>query len=133
MMIFAFNLFGHPGEKAVRAVAQMENIAVKDVPPSSFATPLSLLAAPSCSMGYGGMGQPAAQSGSFSDTMLVFAGMDRKQISRFVDLVNASGAPRIALKAMMTPTNASWTAEQLREELEKEHQYFQNLRNNNKQ
>lgn len=127
MMILAFNLFGHPGEKAVRTAAQMKNIAIKDVPPSSFASPLSLLTAPSCSLGYGGLSKPSSESGSFTDTMLVFAGMDKNQISQFVDLVNASGAPRIALKAMLTPTNAAWTPQQLRDELEKEHQYFQNL------
>lgn len=53
--------------------------------------------------------------------MLVFSGMDSSDVDQFLSEYQASGIAPIACKAIVTPDNIFWTAEQLCQELLKEH------------
>lgn len=53
--------------------------------------------------------------------MLVFSGMDSQQVDAFLAEYKATGLPPVALKAIVTPYNVSWTADALLRELMKEH------------
>jgi len=66
----------------------------------------------------------SASDALFGEPMLVFCGMSPQEVSRFIDRLNASGAPRIALKAVMTATNRDWNSRALYEELCQERAYF---------
>ena len=57
----------------------------------------------------------------FSDPMLVFCGLSQGKLDQLLTAMGRSGLPRIALKAMLTPTNAGWTSQQLWTELRREH------------
>lgn len=66
-------------------------------------------------------GYPAAQAegGSFSEPVMVFCGFTRERLDTVMDALRAGGAPK-ALKAVRTPTNASWSLLRLAEELQSE-------------
>ena len=57
----------------------------------------------------------------FSDPMLVFCGLSQGKLDQLLTAMGRSGLPRITLKAMLTPTNAGWTSQQLWTELRREH------------
>ena len=58
---------------------------------------------------------------SFSDPMLIFCGLAQGRLDQILMAMSRAGLPRIALKAMLTPTNKSWTSQQLWTELRLEH------------
>lgn len=57
----------------------------------------------------------------FAMEMLVFSGMLPTQVDAFLAEYKATGLPPVALKAVVTPHNVSWTADALFCELMKEH------------
>ena len=57
----------------------------------------------------------------FATEMLVFSGMLPEQMDTFLAEYKATGLPPVALKAIVTPHNVSWTADALFRELLKEH------------
>lgn len=67
---------------------------------------------------YQGKGLPAE--------MMVFSGMDSNQVDGFLKEYKGAGIAPIGCKAIITPNNVFWTAEELFRELLHEHMYFQN-------
>ena len=61
----------------------------------------------------------------FSDPMLVFCSISHDKLNHLLSVMNRSGLPRIPLKAMLTPTNLTWTSQQLWTELRREHEAMQ--------
>ena len=59
---------------------------------------------------------------SFLEPMLVFCGLAQGRLDQILTTMNRAGLPRIALKAMLTPTNKSWNSQQLWTELRLEHE-----------
>lgn len=57
----------------------------------------------------------------FAAEMIVFSGMNPQQVDMFLAEYKATGEQPIALKAIITPYNVSWTADALFRELMKEH------------
>ncbi len=57
--------------------------------------------------------------------MLVMQGFDNANLDVFLKGLRNSAVPPIALKAIVTPANISWTSLQLYRELQKEHLAFQ--------
>ncbi len=53
--------------------------------------------------------------------MLVMVGLDRFRIDAVLSCLRSPGMPKIDYKAVLTPTNQSWSVLQLFEELKKEH------------
>lgn len=60
----------------------------------------------------------------FPSEMMVFSGMSDK-LDRFLTEYKKAAIPPIGLKAVITPHNIFWSAEELYKELFKEHQFFQ--------
>ena len=46
----------------------------------------------------------------FSDPMLVFCNLPHEKLDHLLTAMGRAGLPRIALKAMLTPTNRTWTS-----------------------
>lgn len=67
----------------------------------------------------------APQSFFAPTELLVFCGISRQQLDRFLDEYHKRNIAPIALKAMMTPTNSNWTVSQLASALSQEHAYLQ--------
>lgn len=57
---------------------------------------------------------------ALSRQMMVLYGFTNERLDEFLRNMRRAGIPRIALKAIVTPYNVSWTFRQLYEELERE-------------
>ena len=68
----------------------------------------------------------------FSDPMLVFCNLPHEKMDHLLTAMGRAGLPRIALKAMLTPTNRTWTSQQLWTELRREHEAMQAQRQQKK-
>ena len=53
--------------------------------------------------------------------MMVFCNLEQKDLDTYISGYASAGIEKIALKAVLTPHNISWTPEQLFEELSEEH------------
>ncbi len=62
--------------------------------------------------------------------MLIFCGFNRPDLDRFLSAIKKGKLKEVALKAMLTPTNATWTGLALQEELSKEHDYMHSNKGN---
>ena len=58
----------------------------------------------------------------FHEPMLVFCHMSHDTLDHLLTTMGRAGLPRIALKAMLTPTNRTWNSQQLWTELRQEHE-----------
>ena len=76
--------------------------------------------------------EKAAVEEEFSDPMLVFCNLPHEKLDHLLTAMGRAGLPRIALKAMLTPTNRTWTSQQLWTELRREHEAMQAQRRQKK-
>lgn len=53
--------------------------------------------------------------------LLIFCNMTGERLEEVLEALKKAGVPGIALKAVVTPTNAEWTVYQLYEQLLREH------------
>ena len=68
---------------------------------------------------------PADGESGFSDEMLLLVGFSSAQMDALFQAFRRAKIPSVALKAVLTPTNRSWTSVQLRQELQREHEAVQ--------
>ena len=68
----------------------------------------------------------------FSDPMLVFCNLPHEKLDHLLTAMGRAGLPRIALKAMLTPANRTWTSQQLWTEMRREHEAMQAQRQQKK-
>ena len=110
--ILTFN-FTEARLSKLRFLCMKLGILVKPVPAEDFCQPISALC---------GLSDPAdaAPAESFSEEMLVFCHMDNAAVNRFLQTAKQMRFAPVALKAILTPTNAEWTPLQLRDELKQE-------------
>ncbi len=72
--------------------------------------------------------EPVTYTGpEFPGEMMVFSGMDSDRLDTFLAEYKKASIPPIGLKAILTPHNVQWSAEDLYKELFKEHQNFHTL------
>lgn len=119
--MLAFNLESN-ALRALEALCAALAVDLNPVPQEAFALPLGALA-----------GIPAAPKAAsapkpFSDPMLVMCNLDEPRFNAFLQMLRASGLPPIPLKAVLTPTNATWSACQLHDELAREHEALRRRR-----
>lgn len=109
-------------EKQIAALCQKLNIRVVHVAKEDYGQKLGCLA------GIQGFGREAArcQGKGIPAEMLVFSGMDSEQVDEFLKEYKEAGIAPIGCKAIITPNNVFWTAEELFRELLQEHMYFLN-------
>ena len=110
--ILTFNLSDARLSK-LRFLCMKLGLMVKPVPAEDCCQPISALC---------GLSDPAdaAPAESFPEEMLVFCHMDNAAVNRFLQTAKQMRFAPVALKAILTPTNAAWTPAQLCAELRDE-------------
>ena len=103
--------------KRIRMVCNCLNIQAVTVSPGQYGETLGALA------GITGMKKTKIRYSPalFSKEMMVFSGIDSGSLDEFLERYRAALIPVIPLKAVLTPYNIQWDAQQLYRELEKEH------------
>lgn len=97
----------------LRFLCMKLGVLVKAVPAEDFAQPVGALC--------GVLERTeAADDDSFTDEMIVFCHMDHPAVNRFLQTAKQLRVPPFPLKAVLTPTNAGWSAVQLHAELKAE-------------
>ena len=81
-------------------------------------------------MGYlAGLSEVASVSEAYSgdegqEEMLLMCGFSRQDLDRLLAAIKKGKLRQVALKAMLTPTNCTWSGLQLLQELSQEHAYM---------
>lgn len=106
--------------KAVRDAAQKGGSYIKEVSRRDYGQKLGTLA------GIDGFFKEKNfyNGPDFPMEMIVFSGMDSTQVDAFLANYNQTGIEPVPLKAVITPHNLFWTADQLFHELFDEHMNF---------
>lgn len=111
-IILTFNLSEARLSK-LRFLCMKLGFVVKPVPAEDFAQPIAAL----CGLAERGEAAPAE---AFPEELLVFCHMNDSQVNRFLTTCRQMRFAPVALKAILTPTNAEWTPVQLCAELKQE-------------
>lgn len=110
--ILTFNLSDTRLSK-LRFICMKMGTAVKPVPAEDFCQTIGAL----CRLAEAADPSPAEV---FSEEMLVFCHMDNTAVNRFLQTAKQMRFAPVALKAILTPTNAEWSPLQLCQELKQE-------------
>ena len=114
-VLLCYNLAPEKAQK-IRLAAMRLKIRVRPVAKEEYGQTLAAL----CGMeettdaAYGGAG--------FEDEMLVMANFPTAMMNTFLGLFRRMGIAPVALKAILTPTNAQWDSEKLHAEIASEHE-----------
>ena len=110
-------LYNIPKEKQqkIAFAAWKLGIPVRSVAPEDFSHPLGWL------LGLEGFSPAAAAEDAFREEMLVMHGLSSPQFSGFLDGLRRGRVP-VALKAVATEHNVSWSSAALCRELQQEHE-----------
>lgn len=114
-VLLCYNLAPEKAQK-IRLAAMRLKIRVRPVAKEEYGQTLAAL----CGMeettdaAYGGAG--------FEDEMLVMANFQTAMMNTFLGLFRRMGIAPVALKAILTPTNAQWDSEKLHAEIASEHE-----------
>ena len=114
-VLLCYNLASEKAQK-IRLAAMRLKIRVRPVAKEEYGQTLAAL----CGMeettdaAYGGAG--------FEDEMLVMANFPAAMMNTFLGLFRRMGIAPVALKAILTPTNAQWDSEKLHAEIASEHE-----------
>lgn len=113
-MILAYNLSAERAGR-IRTLCAIQKLRMRVVEPEEFGVPVGVLAGvlPSAE---------AAPVEPFSEEMLVLCQLSEDALQHFLMGFRKNAIPSVALKAVLTPTNASWNGRALRDELKKEHE-----------
>lgn len=99
---------------AVAALCRAQGCAPRRVAEEDWSKPIGAL-----------LGFPVGSrqgGGAVAAEMLVLCGFTPEKLDGFLAAFSASGVPGVALKAVLTPSNATWTAGELCTELLRERQ-----------
>lgn len=111
--ILAYNLSPERAGR-IRTLCAVQKLRLRLVKPEEFGLSVGVLA---------GVLPPAEPTAAepFFEEMLVLCQLNESELERFLMGFRKNGIPPVALKAVLTPTNATWNARALRDELKKEH------------
>ena len=96
-------------------------IPCREVPPEDFARPIASL------LNEETHPSPPGAPEAFSEEMLLMDGLSGPTFSAFLDELRTVGAS-VALKAVLTETNAAWDSLRLQRELSAEHEALQKVK-----
>lgn len=110
--VLLFNF--RPDLRTMRIVRYLteSGVAVRQVPPAAFGETLEHLLALQDYRQYG-----EAKLPRFREEMLLMSGFDRDRLDAFLRFFRDEQILRVDLKAMLTPTNAGWSAARLHDQL----------------
>ena len=112
-VLLMYNLSGERA-RAVSVAAMRLKIRVRRVSPEEYALPLAILC------GLEGETEEGAPVCPFEEEMLVMALFPAGMMNAFLQAMRRAGISPVALKAVLTPTNAAWNSVRLHEELSRE-------------
>lgn len=112
-MILAYNL---PDARLgkLRFLCMKLGVLVKAVPQEDFSQPIGALCGASERV------ESTESAASLPGEMIVFCHMDSRAVDRFLMTARQMRVPAFPIKAMLTTTNAAWSARQLYAELAEE-------------
>ena len=106
-------------EAKLKATCERLGFRARYVSPWEYGQPIGALAGIP-------VGKSAPLSGAtFAEPMLAMCHMLSPQLDAFLQGMRDDGIPRVALKAVLTPSNVSWNSRRLRDELAREHEAMQ--------
>lgn len=119
-LLLMYNLDNDKGTR-LRLLCMKLHIRFRSVTPSEYGQPVGALAGfcPS---------ESDAPAPAFDDEMLVMVNFDGGLLNRFLQQIRAAHIPPVALKAMLTPTNLTWSSARLHDEIRSEHEAMQQNR-----
>lgn len=132
-MILLYNLTDHPILAFLTPFAAMFGESLRHVSKAEYALPLGKLC-------YGDLYKPDANAEkplpsplakmpeAIDESMMVFAGMPQDKVMMLLDFIKVQNAPKVSLKAVMTPTNQHWSSYLLYAHLTEERRYYQSQR-----
>ncbi len=106
----------------LRVLALRLGIGVRVVEPEQFALPVGALA------GVLDTPETVEPAEPFADEMLVMAHFRPGMLDAFLNGFRQSRIPSVKLKAMLTETNAAWSAARLHREIRAEHEQMEAMR-----
>ena len=118
-VLLCYNLSGEKMQK-IRLAAMRLRIRVRPVEEDEYAQTVAAL----CDLEE--KADAAYVGAGFEDEMLVMANFPAGMMNAFLGLFRRMGIAPVALKAMLTPTNAAWNSEKLHAEIAGEHQAMMN-------
>ncbi|MFR5796475.1 MAG: DUF3783 domain-containing protein [Christensenellales bacterium] len=118
-VLLCYNLSGEKMQK-IRLAAMRLKIRVRPVEEDEYAQTVAALC------GLEEKTDAAYVGAGFEDEMLVMANFPAGMMNAFLGLFRRMGIAPVALKAMLTPTNAAWDSEKLHAEIAGEHQAMMN-------
>ena len=118
-VFLCYNLSGEKMQK-IRLAAMRLKIRVRPVEEDEYAQTVAALC------GLEEKTDAAYVGAGFEDEMLVMANFPAGMMNAFLGLFRRMGIAPVALKAMLTPTNAAWDSEKLHAEIAGEHQAMMN-------
>ena len=104
--VFLYNITDPLKAARIRAALVRWGLPGRAVERAEYAHPIGYLT------GRPGFAPGSEEASDFTDEMLLMDGLSREQFSGFLDELRSSGAA-VALKAIVTPTNAAWNSSQL--------------------
>ena len=114
-LVLSYNL-APEREGRLRTLCAIEKIHLKPVSPEDYGKAVGALAG---LLPDAGVPQPAIP---FADEMLVLCGFSEDKLNAFLRGFRQMGMAPVALKAVLTPSNATWNSTQLCAELRREHE-----------
>lgn len=118
-VLLCYNLSGEKMQK-IRLAAMRLKIRVRPVEEDEYVQTVAALC------GLEEKTDAAYVGAGFEDEMLVMANFPAGMMNAFLGLFRRMGIAPVALKAMLTPTNAAWNSEKLHAEIAGEHQAMMN-------
>ena len=118
-VLLCYNLSGEKMQ-IIRLAAMRLKIRVRPVEEDEYAQTVAALC------GLEEKTDAAYVGAGFEDEMLVMANFPAGMMNAFLGLFRRMGIAPVALKAMLTPTNAAWNSEKLHAEIAGEHQAMMN-------
>lgn len=114
-LVLLYNISDDAKRQRIGFAAWKLGIGSRSVPAEDFAHPIGYL------LGLEGFGPSAEPAAPFDREMLVMHGLNSAQFSGFLDALRRNRVP-VALKAVATEHNVSWSSAALCRELEREHE-----------
>lgn len=118
-----FNLPRDARCEKIERFLQSKGVSVRHIPPADHGHPIGFL------LGLPGYEAAAARSFfGFGEEMLLMSGFDRSLLNELLTFFSREKLRRIELKAMLTPTNAGWSAVELHSRLSAERRMMSGLK-----
>lgn len=131
--VLLYHFKGTDEAKRLQPVLLRMGIRVKMVEPEEYGVPLGILAGiKDFQPEEGGKTEPEAGEEDFPEQMMVMCGLAGNRVDELLNRMKKGGVPRIALKAMLTPTNQFWNSRELYHELKMEHEAMSKMQQERK-